>query len=145
MNHYKNNIAVSILALFIASIYFLVATSHIFLLKNNTRADKRSHIHSNILTSKKIGVFYSNVDNVSLIKLVDKTTVENKKTFNDFIKFTAECFVTILFVFAVWLLKPQSFNTRSSRPLINYQDYYLSIQAIRIWFLLQGSLALHSL
>ena len=133
MGFYTNNITKNILALFIAAIYFLVATSHIFLLKNRTRADQKPHIHNNIVANKKIGVFYSRVDNVSLIKLIDKTTVENKKTFNDFIKFTSEYFVTILFFFtATWLLKPRLFETRLSRQLINYQDYYLSICTLRI-------------
>ncbi|HEY9002756.1 MAG TPA: hypothetical protein VIM89_15480 [Mucilaginibacter sp.] len=132
MKHYKNNIDVNILVLFIAAIYFLVATSHIFLLKNRTRADKRAHVHTNITVSKKIGLSYSKVDDVSLIKLIDKTTVESKKTFNDLIKITAEFFLITLFVSATWLLKPRSFNTRQSGQLINYQDYYLSICALRI-------------
>lgn len=132
MKRYKNNIAVSILALVIATIYFLVATSHIFLLKNHTRADKRPRIHTNIITNKKIGLSYSKVDDVSLIKLVDKTTVENKKSFNDLIKLIAEFFLITLFFSPIWLLKPRSFNTQPCGQLINYEDYYLSICTLRI-------------
>lgn len=126
------NIARSILVFLIASIYFFVATSHIFLLKNTTHADLKSQIHNKVNFKTKFNVFYSKVDNTSLIKLIDKTTVENKKTVTDFIKLIAECFITILFVLAVWLLKSQLFNIRSSGRLIDYQYHYLSICTLRI-------------
>jgi hypothetical protein len=132
MKRYKNNIAVSILASVIATIYFLVATSHIFLLKNRTRVDERTHINSNIVANKKIGIFYSKVDDVSLIRLIDKTTVENKKAFNDFVRLTAEFFLLTLFVSAIWLLKPRSFDIRPFGQIVNYQDHYLSICTLRI-------------
>jgi hypothetical protein len=127
-----NNIALSILVLFIASIYFLVATSHIFLLKNRTRLDQKSRTHSNIIANKKIGISYSRVDDVSLIKMIDKTTVENKKTFNDFIKLAADFFQITLFFSALWLFKPRLFNIIPSGQLINCQNHYLSIGILRI-------------
>lgn len=132
MTGYKNNIAANILVLFMAAIYFLVASSHIFMLKNRTRADKKFHLHSNIITNKKIGVCYSKVDDVNFIKMVDKTTIENKKAFNDLIKFTTECFVITLFICGIWRLKPRLFNIRPSGKLINYQDNYLSICTLLI-------------
>lgn len=132
MRREVNNIVVNTLVLFIAATYFLVATSHIFLLKNRTRLDQKPRIHSNIITNKKIGIFYSKVDDVSLIKMIDKTTIENKKTFNDFIKLTADFFLITLFFSAIWLLKPRLLNNHPSGQLINYQDYYLSICTLRI-------------
>ena len=132
MKRNLNNIAVNILVLFIAGTYFLVATTHIFLLKNRTRLDHKPHAHSNIIINKKIGIFYSRVDDVSLIKMIDKTTIENKKTFNDFIKLTADFFLITLFFSAIWLLKPRLLNNHPSGQLINYQDYYLSICTLRI-------------
>ena len=132
MGFYTNNIVRNILVPFIATIYFFVATSHIFLLKNITHADHKSQIHNNAIVKRQFSVFYSKVDNTNLIKLIDKTTVENKKTATDFIKLIAECFITILFALLVWLLKPQTFNIRSSGHLINYQDHYLYICTLRI-------------
>ncbi len=132
MRCYKNNIAISILVLSVAAIYFLVATFNVFFLKNRTRADKQLSIHGNIITNKKINVFYSKVDDVGLITLLDKTTIEQKKTFNDFIPFTADFFVTTLFILAIWQLKPRSSNTGPSGPLLNYQEYYLSLCTLRI-------------
>ena len=132
MDFCTSNIARNILVPFIAAIYFFVATSHIFLLKNTTHADLKSQIHNKVNFKRTFNVFYSKVDNTSLIKLIDKTTVENKKTATDFIKLIAECFITILFALLVWLLKPQTFNIRSSGHLINYQDHYLYICTLRI-------------
>ena len=132
MHFYTNNIVRNILVPFIATIYFFVATSHIFLLKNITHADHKSQIHNNAIVKRQFSVFYSKVDNTNLIKLIDKTTVENKKTVTDFIKLIAECFVTILFVLAVWLLEPRLLNIRSSGYLIDYQNHYLSLCALRI-------------
>jgi hypothetical protein len=132
MKRNKNNIVSSILVLSVAAIYFLVATSHIFLLKNRTRADQNPRVHSNIITNKKIGVFYSKVDDVSFIKLLDKITAEEKKNVNDLIQFTAVFFVTTLFILAIWQLKPQSFNIRRSGPVLSYQEYYLSLCTLRI-------------
>jgi len=132
MRREVNNIVVNTLVLFIAATYFLVATSHIFLLKNRTRLDQNPHIHSNIIANKKIGIFYSKVDDVSLIKMIDKTTIENKRTFNDFIKLTADFFLITLFFSATWLFKPRSFNIRPSGKLLSYEDHYLSIRALRI-------------
>ena len=132
MDFCTSNIARNILVPFIAAIYFFVATSHIFLLKNTTHADLKSQIHNKVNFKRTFNVFYSKVDNTSLIKLIDKTTVENKKTVTDFIKLIAECFVTILFVLAVWLLEPRLLNIRSSGYLIDYQNHYLSLCALRI-------------
>ena len=132
MKRNRNNIAVSIIVLFIAAIYFFVATSHIFLLKNRTQGDKKPHIQSNTFINKKIGVFYSRVDDVSLIKLMDKTTIEQKKTLHDFIHFTAEFFVTILFILTIWQLKLQSYDIKRSWPLLNYKEHYLSLCTLRI-------------
>lgn len=132
MKHYKNNIAVSILALFVAAIYFLVATSHIFLLNNRTRLDENLQLYNNIVTNKKAGAFYSKVDEVCLIKLIDKTTIENKKSFNDLIKLTADFFVVTLFFSALRLFEPRLFNIRAFRELINYQGHYLSTRTLRI-------------
>jgi len=128
---YTNYTARNILALLIATIYFLIATSHIFLIKNTTRTDKSGHIHNNVVIKKNAGGLYSKVDNANLIRLIDKTTVENKKTIGDFIKLIAECSITILFFIAIWLLKPRFFNIKP-RLFINYQDHYLSICALRI-------------
>jgi len=132
MKRDMNNIALSILVLFVATIYLLVATSHIFLLKNRTRLDQKPHTHSNVIANKKIGIFYSRVDDVSLIKMIDKTTIENKKTFNDFVKLAADFFLVTLFFSAIWLFKPRLFNARPSGKLINYHDHYLSICTLRI-------------
>ena len=132
MGRYKNNIAINTLVLIIASFYFLVAVSHISFLKNSTRGDRKSRIHTNSAFKRKADIFYSKVDNVSLIKLLDKTTVEQKKTFNDFIKFAAECFVSTLFILAIWELKSRSCNIRPSWALINQQNHYLSLCALRI-------------
>ena len=132
MGRSKNNIAINTLVLIIASFYFLVAVSHISFLKNSTRGDRKSRIHTNSAFKRKVDLFYSKVDNVSLIKLLDKTTVEQKKTFNDLIKFTTECFVSILFILAIWELRSQSCNIRPSGPLINHQNHYLSVCSLRI-------------
>lgn len=132
MRRSKNNIAINTLVLIVASFYFLVAVSHISFLKNSTRGDRKSRIHTNSAFKRKADIFYSKVDNVSLIKLLDKTTVEQKKTFNDFIKFAAECFVSILFILAIWQLKPRFFNIWPSWQLIHYRDHYLSICTLRI-------------
>lgn len=132
MGRYKNNIVINILVLIMASFYLLVAVSHISFLKNSSRGYKKSHIHSNSAFKRKIEVYYSKVDNVSLIKLLDKTTIEEKKTFHDFIQFTAEFFVTILFILTVWQLKLQSYPIKQSRSLLNYQECYLSLCSLRI-------------
>jgi len=131
MEIYKNNILKNILVIFIAFLYFLVAASHIFFLQNTTRTEKRNHTHNNSIFKRKVDIFYSKVDNLNLIKPIEKSTVENKKTVTDFIRTIAGCFLTILFISAVWLLNPKSFNLRF-RQLINYQDCYLSICILKI-------------
>ena len=132
MTHHKNNIAINILVLLIAAFYFVVAVSHISFIKNSTHGFKKPHLHTNSAFKRKAYIFYSKVDNVSLIKLLDKTTVEQKKTFNDFVQFTAGFFVTVLFVLAIWRLKPRSLAIRRLGQLISYQDNYLSICTLRI-------------
>ena len=132
MGRPKNNIAINTLVLIIASFYFLVAVSHVSFLKNSTRGDRKSRMHTNSAFKRKVDLFYSKVDNVSLIKLLDKTTVEQKKTFNDFIKFAAECFVSTLFILAIWQLKRRFFNIRPSWQFIHCRDHYLSICTLRI-------------
>ena len=126
-----NNTTRNILVLFIVAIYLVVATSHIFLLKNTTQGDRQTHTHDNSIFKRKVDIFYSKVDDTSLIRLVDKTTVEYKKTANDFIKLTANSFVIILFFLAVWRLNPQPFNI-SRRQSINHSPPYLSFCILRI-------------
>ncbi|MBS1522499.1 MAG: hypothetical protein JST50_15980 [Bacteroidetes bacterium] len=132
MGRYKNNIDINILVLFLAAFYFVVAVAHISLIKNSTHGFTKSHVHTNSAFKRKTDIFYSKVDNASLIKLLDKTTVEQKKTFNDFIKFTAECFVSILFILTIWQIKPQSFNISRYGPSLNYKEHYLSMCTLRI-------------
>ena len=132
MERYKNNIDINIVVLFIASFYFLVAISHISFIKNSTYGYGKSHIHANSAYKRKTNIFYSKVENVSLIKLLEKTTVEQKKTFNDFIKFTADFFVTILFILATWQLKSRLINIGHSESLLSYQDHCLSLCTLRI-------------
>jgi hypothetical protein len=132
MGRSKNNIAINTLVLIIASFYFLVAVSHISFLKNSTRGDRKSRIHTNSVFKRKADIFYSKVDNVSLIKLLDKTTVEQKNSFNDLIKSATECFVCILFILAIWQLKPRFCNLWPSWQVIHYRDHYLSICTLKI-------------
>jgi hypothetical protein len=132
MGRYKNNIAINILVLLIASFYFLVAISHISFINNSTHGFKKSHLHTNFVLKRKTDIFYSKVETVSLIKLLEKTTIEQKKTLNDFIKFASECFVTMLFILVAWQLRSRLFNIRPSGQLINYQNHYLSICTLRI-------------
>ena len=132
MGRYKNNIDINIFVLCIAVFYFVVAVAHISFIKNSTQGFKKSHVHTNSAFKRKVEIFYSKVEDVSLIKLLYKTTVEQKKTFNDFIKFTAECFVAVLFILAIWQLRPQSFSITLYGPLLNYQDHYLSLCTLRI-------------
>jgi len=132
MGRYKNNIVINISVLIVASFYFLAAVSHISFLKNSTHGFQKSHIQANSPFKRKVEVLYSKVDNVSLIKLLDKTTIEQKKTFNDFIQLTAQFFVIILLILAVWRLTSRLFNIKPSWRLINYHDHYLSICTLRI-------------
>jgi hypothetical protein len=132
MGRYKNNIDINIFVMCVAIFYLVVAVAHISFIKNSTHGFKKSHIHTNSAFKRKADIFYSKLEDVSLIKLLEKTTVEQKKTFNDFIKFTAECFVAILFILTIWQIKPRSFNISRYGPLLNYQDHYLSICTLRI-------------
>ena len=132
MDRQKNNIDINIFVLSVAIFYFVGAISHISFIKNSTHGFRKSHVHTNSAFKRKSEIFDSKVENVSLIKLLEKTTVEQKKTFNDFIKFTAECFVAILFILATWQIKPRSFNISRYGPLLNYQDHYLAIRTLRI-------------
>lgn len=132
MERYKNNIAINIFVVIIASFYFLVVVSQISLLKNSTNGYKNLYPHSNSAFKRKIEAFYSKVENVNLIKLLDKTTVELKRTFHDFIQFAAVFFVITLFISTIWLLNRRSFNAKRSWPLLNYQEYYLSLCILRI-------------
>ena len=131
MEIYKNNILKNILVIIIASLYFLVATSHIFFLQSATHGERKSHVHNNSIFKRKVEIFYSKVNNLNLIKPLDKSIVENKKAVADFIKIIAECFLTILFISAVWLLKLKSFNILF-RQSLNYQNCYLSICILKI-------------
>jgi hypothetical protein len=131
MGIYKNNILKNILVIIIAFLYISVAISHIYFLQNTTLGERKGHAHSNSIFKRKVDVFYSKVDNLNLVKPLDKSIIENKKAVTDFIRINAECFLTILFVLVVWLLKPKSFNILS-RPLINYQNYHLSICILKI-------------
>lgn len=132
MGRYKNNIDINIFVLCVAVFYFVVAVAHISLIKNSTQGYSRSRVHTNSVYKRKTNIFYSKVETVSLIKLLEKTTVEKKKTFIDLVKYTAECFVAILFILAIWEIKPRSSNIRRYGPLLNYQSHYLSLCALRI-------------
>jgi len=132
MRHYKNNIDINIFVLCVAIFYLVVAVAHISFIRNSTQGFSKSHIHTNSAYKRKTNIFYSKVETVSLIKLLEKTTVEKKKAFIDLIKFTAEFFVIILFVLAIWEIKPRSFNISRYGPLLNYQNHYLSLCTLRI-------------
>jgi len=132
MGRYKNNIDINIFVLCVAIFYLVVAVAHISLIKNSTSGYSKSQTHANSAYKRKTNISYSKVETVSLIKLLEKTTVEKKKAFIDLIKFTAEFFVIILFILAIREIKSPSFNISRYGPLLNHQNHYLSLCILRI-------------
>jgi hypothetical protein len=127
----KKNLFKDFLVIIIAAIYFLIATTHIFYLPNTVRSGRKIHKTDNSTFKRTPETFYIEVSNLNFIRLIDKSTLEDKRIIKDLIQSIAKYLFVLSFTALIWWLKPKRLTNRL-RQLINYHGYYLSICTLKI-------------
>jgi hypothetical protein len=126
----RRNIFKELQVLFVASCYFFIAVSHIFLLPRLTEQGNGPAISHNSIFKRNSDNATLNAVHVNFIQRTDKVVINDKKSAIDLLKAVITGFILVFFTLQVWKLKPWQylFNT----PANDCRYAYLSFCSFRI-------------
>ncbi|MCS3735943.1 hypothetical protein [Mucilaginibacter dorajii] len=126
----EQNIFKELQVLFVASCYFFIAVSHIFLLPRLTGEGSQFAISHNSIFKRNSDNATLNAVHVNFIQRTDKVVVNDKKSAIDLLKAVITGFILVFFTLQVWKLKPWQylFNV----PADDCRYAYLSYCSFRI-------------
>ena len=115
----------------VMTVYFLIATSHIFFIPQQNAIAFSSNLTGNSIFNRKSEIFTANSQQQKLVQRPDKSTLEDKRTIRDAIKSMVSFFIVLLFMPIVWQLKPD-FCTNEYKWAHLPRHTFLSLGIIKI-------------